>query len=738
MEGANDRVARFEDRHRVADGLGDDAAYRVDKAPKRMVVGNIVARERLYANAPVGRNVAFDQRRRQVVEGHRLGGAEGGVELAQALGERAEQAAFEHVERRARFVETVDGRRQAPHARLERRLDTALGEPLVERRFERAERGAALAFFGRRQHAARWPAHEERQLLDQRELVVLALGHVVADGHDAVDLVECLEAGGERLGLFAARGEHLERPRRRTALGQEVAQRGHRLGLRVVQVERVEVEADLRQQRYRQHRRGERPHTHRPAGRRRQPGKARDGPRDARVRTRRVGAKRHQFQQRGKNGDVGYEADEHAGARDEAELRNARVIGGDEHVESCRRRRRAQEQGAADLVARADERLGRRATVGDQLAVAQAHMNAEVDAKADEQHGERHRDEVELADGQRREAGGPDEPDEQRDERREDQPQRTQADEQHDGDEDERDRRGDLGALLGALQLLVVEGDAARETHANAFLGDEPEVRRQPAHRLHRLLLRLQDREVEARLNEDQAATIRGRRGLAADHLAPRQVVATALDGGVDGVAEAVERLGGIEPRRFTLAQDFDGELELGEQAAQAGVPGQRGDQRLHLGEVVGEVLELFEVEVEKAVYGEELAAARAVDGLEQGFLLFEPRGEGGRRVLGEVGGLGVDHHHEHVVELGKGPVVVLHGLAERQLLGDHVLGVGVHSQVVDGVDEDRGRRGEGEGEHPSSVAAGAVDPAKKKPAEHVVGKVIEPVAHGAGDSRKG
>ena len=33
---------------------------------------------------------------------------------------------------------------------------------------------------------------------------------------------------------------------------------------------------------------------------------------------------------------------------------------------------------------------------------------------------------------------------------------------------------------------------------------------------------------------------------------------------------------------------------------------------------------------------------------------------------------------------------------------------------------------------------SGAVDPAKKKPAEDVVGKVIEPVAHGAGNSRKG
>ena len=60
-------------------------------------------------------------------------------------------------------------------------------------------------------------------------------------------------------------------------------------------------------------------------------------------------------------------------------------------------------------------------------------MDAEVNAEADEQHREGNGNQIETADGQRRESSGPDQADQQRDDHRENQAAGPEADRKQQG-----------------------------------------------------------------------------------------------------------------------------------------------------------------------------------------------------------------------------------------------------------------------------------------------------------------
>ena len=525
--------------------------------------------------------------------------------MPQPLGKGAEQAALETVQRVAgrRLVgESLEVGREPPRAGFERGFDRTPGEPGVERGREAVERGAALGVAGGRQGAIghRRRTHEERHLLDHGELLVLLVGHVVGDRQRAVDLVEAFEPRRQILGRGDTVDEHVERPRRALALAQQIAQRGHRFGGLVVEIERVEVEPGQRHERHRARRQHGGDDAHRvppPHGQTEQSARGLAAAR-ATAGSRR-GSERPQAQQRGKHRVVGEQADEHAGPRDQAEFGNPGVVGRDEHVEARGGGRGAQEQGAADVAPGGGERVRVRPARVHEFAVSQAHVDAEGDAEADEQHGERDRDEIELADRERGEARGPYQPDRQGDERRRHQPYRTQPEEKDETDEDEGDRGRQRGAPAGGRELVVRQRDASREPHAHAIFGDQRELPGERADRLDRRLVGGEAGEVAPRLQHDEPPAVVDRRGLARYDLLPGQMVAASGERRFDRVAQAVERVREVELRRLAVGDVVDRFLENREQAAEARVLDQLADQRLHPGEVVGKLPERVEVEIE-------------------------------------------------------------------------------------------------------------------------------------------
>src|SRR3546814_11954760 len=89
-------------------------------------------------------------------------------------------------------------------------------------------------------------------------------------------------------------------------------------------------------------------------------------------------------------------------AGDEAKLGQAAVGGRKEGEEGERRGDGAEQQRPAGYAGRLDQRRGRRQATDAALLRAQGKVDAEVDAEADEQHGEGDRDDVQLADGDRK------------------------------------------------------------------------------------------------------------------------------------------------------------------------------------------------------------------------------------------------------------------------------------------------------------------------------------------------
>ena len=114
-----------------------------------------------------------------------------------------------------------------------------------------------------------------------------------------------------------------------------------------------------------------------------------------------LAARAHHREQGRQQRDAGDERDDHAGSRDQAQLRHAAIFGGQEGVEPRRRRCARERQRHADFRAGFPQRPLQVVVQVALGAIADAELDAEIDAEADEQHGERHRDQVERADRRR-------------------------------------------------------------------------------------------------------------------------------------------------------------------------------------------------------------------------------------------------------------------------------------------------------------------------------------------------
>ncbi len=110
----------------------------------------------------------------------------------------------------------------------------------------------------------------------------------------------------------------------------------------------------------------------------------------------RFGRRFEQQQKRGQKRDADDEGDDHAGARDQAELGHAAIVGGKEGVEAGGGRGRGKRQWLCDPRRGRCKSAFQIALDVPLLTVAHRDLDAEIDPDADEEDGESHRDEVQA------------------------------------------------------------------------------------------------------------------------------------------------------------------------------------------------------------------------------------------------------------------------------------------------------------------------------------------------------
>ena len=188
-------------------------------------------------------------------------------------------------------------------------------------------------------------------------------------------------------------------------------------GLRIAQVDRVEVELHEVEQRQAGHDEEQRAHDDDDAV----PLEELVHRRQERVADRFIFAGRiEQLQHGGQHRDAGEERDQHAGAGDLAEFGNALVIGRQETQEAGGGRHRGERQRNRRTSRRVLQRQRQILVLEALGTVADAELDAEIDAEADEQHGKRDRQQVQRSDHHQADRGRERKADEQVDEYRED------------------------------------------------------------------------------------------------------------------------------------------------------------------------------------------------------------------------------------------------------------------------------------------------------------------------------
>ena len=238
---------------------------------------------------------------------------------------------------------------------------------------------------------------------DRGELRVLVGRDEAGEGRRAGHLGKRGETRRGFLGRLQIGFQQLDRVRAGLRVLAQFEKRRDRLGLRALQVQRVEIEAQPVEERRAEHDRADRQRDDRPAVTlqetidRRERGHAH---------RRRLGRRVQHRDQRRHQRDAGQERDDHAASGDQTELRQAAIRGRDEGEKAERGRGGGQRQRPAGLARRVQQRRTQRAGIIALGAVADRVLQAEIDAEPDEQHEERDRERVQRADQQQAERRG--------------------------------------------------------------------------------------------------------------------------------------------------------------------------------------------------------------------------------------------------------------------------------------------------------------------------------------------
>ncbi|MCY1515111.1 hypothetical protein D9M68_496870 [compost metagenome] len=526
-----------------------------------------------------------------------------------------------------------------------------------------------------------------RSLRERLQLGRLVVGNEALQRDRARHLRQGREPGGAVARRLQRRRQHadvLGAGLRRVLQRQ---QRRHRFGLRVFQVQRVEIETQLRQQRRPGEDGQQRHQQHRLAValqeqvRRGQPGKAG-----------RLGfaAGAQHADQRRQQRERGGERDDHAGAGDQAQLGHAAVIGRQEAEERRRGGGSGQRQRRADRVRGHSQRLDHVVAVMALGAVAHAELDAEVHAEADKQHRERHRDHVQRAHHGQPQRRGDQQPGEQACQHGHDQPRRAQRQPQDQHHHQHGQRAVERGAVADRGKFIVGQRLRAGQPHRRLVALRQLQVGGRLPDRARRRGAGLQVAVVEHRAHGDVAVGMAVRAGLEAvvDQSGPRQRRGLAGQHLVQCLRAAAEQLRHVaKPDLAHLQRQRQRGGEGIREAAQRGVVRQRANQRARLHELLRQLADFAGTGEQQSVVREKRSPARLADGGEARRL---PAQRLGQRLGGGIGQLRrgrLDHRQDQLAALREGGADGVGALCPRRVRFEQAADVGIDRKVARHVD---------------------------------------------------
>ena len=324
-----------------------------------------------------------------------------------------------------------------------------------------------------------------------------------------------------------------------------------------------------------------------------------------------------QVQQRRQCGNAGQERDQHAGAGDLAEFRNPLVVGRQEAQETRSRRHRRKRQRHCGAARRVLQRQRQIVVLEPLRTVADAVLNAEVDAEADEQHRECDRQQVERPDHHQADGRGDRKSDEKIDEHGEDDLRRVQRqpeNEQH--DDDGADSVGDR-AVLDRGVFLVGHRHRPGQANPRAIVGREIEILGRLPDRVGRGLARLQRLIVEDRLEFDEGAPIGIGQRLVAGELAPGERRVALVQDILDRLGDQIERAVGIVEFGLPALDAGKPGFQRTGQAANRGIASHDLDQGRARFELARDLTDFFDGQKQQPVLFEELAGTERGDRFE-------------------------------------------------------------------------------------------------------------------------
>ena len=411
---------------------------------------------------------------------------------------------------------------------------------------------------------------------------------------------------------------------------------------------------------------------------------------------------------RGQDREAGEGAQQHATPGDPAEFADGLEVGEQSGEERQRQRRGRRQVADGDVGGRVQERRADAEALPPGVFVAH-HPQDAVIAHADEHDGERRREDVEVADGERQPAERPGGADEQCDDREDRVIDAAVDDEEEQRDADDRQPGGEPGVGLGGDHLIRLEDGQARQPdfevgELGVDLGGDDARRPHAAQgggETAGFLDRAREEEAERPVTGEEVMRLRQHvflRCVGTGHTAPRTLIGGGvLDAGAGRADDGGElRQEALVLRRGRGGKTGDALLRLLDHGVQAQrVPTDRAaiQETLHVGEMV--VVDRLDLLARREHQGTALQVAEidfVEDAVERLGLIGQACGEAVECSLhpGAVGPLDHDNDVVIVAELAE---VALPALLIVLARTDEVVASGVILEAQQGGDE-RGNAG--------------------------------------------
>ena len=377
------------------------------------------------------------------------------------------------------------------------------------------------------------------------------------------------------------------------------------------------------------------------------------------------------------------ERDQHSGAGDQPKLGHAAESRRHERQKARRCGQCCNEDGASRTTCGQPQRFRQVAGIVLGLAEADRKLKAEVHGDAHEQHTEPDRNQIERADRRRCEQQRQHQAKAKCSEDRHDQPPASNRESEPERDQCHAADQPRDGALGDRRELGVGERHRSGDAHMRRAALHERQLRRCRANRRGRRPAWLERLVIEPRLGQYELILAPEIAEPAAQHLLPRQRLRMARDGRRHRGVERAQLIRIGRKVRVAVRHSLSQQPERGEQATRCRIGGQRAEERLRIDGAVQQVRELGRREEQQRFLRQVRRGAGLAHHAEIRVVRSERTREIARRLLGLFRHFRVDHRDQQALELRKGAIQRHGTLPPGQRRGEHLVGVGVHAEMV-------------------------------------------------------